>query len=96
MPGVGHGEGKRRSDGTVPKKSKKKTSQQIRDVWPDLREMILPRRWVLALGFVLMVINRLSGMVLPISTKYLIDAAGTVTVDIIFSEPIGPGTPGSS
>jgi len=73
MPGVGHGEGKRRSDGTVPKKSKKKTSQQIRDVWPDLREMILPRRWVLALGFVLMVINRLSGMVLPISTKYLID-----------------------
>ncbi|HXA03613.1 MAG TPA: ABC transporter ATP-binding protein, partial [Bryobacteraceae bacterium] len=32
-----------------------------------------PRRAVLALGFVLMGINRISGLVLPYSTKYLID-----------------------
>ena len=73
MPGIGHGDGKRRSDTTTPKKSAKKTSQQIRDVWPDLREMILPRRRIIALGFVLMIVNRLSGMVLPLSTKFLID-----------------------
>ena len=32
-----------------------------------------PRRAVLALGFVLMAINRVSGLVLPYSTRYLID-----------------------
>ena len=35
--------------------------------------MILPRRKLLALSFVLMVINRLSALVLPLSTKFLID-----------------------
>jgi len=55
------------------KKPKRKQSEQIRELWPDLREMILPRRKILAVGFVLMIINRLSGLVLPGSTKYLID-----------------------
>jgi ABC-type multidrug transport system fused ATPase/permease subunit len=32
-----------------------------------------PRRWLLALGFVLMVINRVAALVLPYSTKFLID-----------------------
>ena len=32
-----------------------------------------PRRWMLALGFVLMVINRVAALVLPYSTKFLID-----------------------
>src|SRR2546430_3450018 len=32
-----------------------------------------PRRGLLALGFVLMAINRVSGLVLPASTKYLVD-----------------------
>jgi subfamily B ATP-binding cassette protein MsbA len=32
-----------------------------------------PRRGLLAIGFLLMAINRLSGLVLPASTKYLID-----------------------
>src|SRR5579872_6257722 len=35
--------------------------------------MILPRRKLLALGLALMIINRLSGMVLPYSTRYLVD-----------------------
>jgi ABC-type multidrug transport system fused ATPase/permease subunit len=33
-----------------------------------------PRKKLLALGFVLMVINRVSGLVLPYSTRYLIDS----------------------
>ena len=45
----------------------------MRNVWPELREMILPRRKIIFLGFLLMIVNRLSGLVLPISTKYLID-----------------------
>jgi subfamily B ATP-binding cassette protein MsbA len=46
---------------------------QLRIVLPILWELIRPRRRVLAVGFVLMVINRVSGLVLPYSTKYLID-----------------------
>ena len=33
----------------------------------------MPRRGILALGFLLMIINRLCGLVLPASTKFLID-----------------------
>jgi ABC-type multidrug transport system fused ATPase/permease subunit len=40
---------------------------------PDVLSLIKPRRGILALGFVLMVINRLSGLVLPASTKFLVD-----------------------
>ena len=57
----------------VPEKPKKKGSERLRDLWPDIREMIRPRRGILAIGFLLMIVNRLSGLVLPASTKYLID-----------------------
>ncbi|HEX2714901.1 MAG TPA: ABC transporter transmembrane domain-containing protein, partial [Candidatus Acidoferrales bacterium] len=40
---------------------------------PDVWALIKPRRGILALGFVLMVINRVSGLILPASTKYLVD-----------------------
>jgi ABC-type multidrug transport system fused ATPase/permease subunit len=38
-----------------------------------IKEILLPRKWLLLLGLVLIVINRLSGLVLPGSSKYLID-----------------------
>ena len=37
------------------------------------REILLPRKWLLLLGLFLIIINRLSGLVLPGSSKYLID-----------------------
>jgi subfamily B ATP-binding cassette protein MsbA len=40
---------------------------------PDIWELIRPRRWQLALGLVLIGINRAAGLVLPASTKFLID-----------------------
>src|SRR5689334_5871214 len=40
---------------------------------PLLKELVRPRRKLLAIGFFLMIINRLAGLVLPGSTKYLID-----------------------
>ncbi len=40
---------------------------------PDVWELIEPRKAVLALGFGLMLINRVAGLVLPGSTKFLID-----------------------
>ena len=40
---------------------------------PDIWALVKPRRGVLLAGFVLMAINRVCGLVLPASTKYLID-----------------------
>ncbi len=47
--------------------------QTARTVLPDVWELIRPRRKMLALGFLLMAVNRVSGLVLPYSTRYLID-----------------------
>src|SRR5271155_3437837 len=57
------------------KAGKTKTTKQKFD-WsqlPDVLALLKPRRGIIALGFVLMVVNRLCGMVLPASTKYLLD-----------------------
>jgi subfamily B ATP-binding cassette protein MsbA len=48
-------------------------SERLRALWPDIKELVRPRRGLLALGMVLMAINRVSGLVLPASTKYLVD-----------------------
>jgi subfamily B ATP-binding cassette protein MsbA len=40
---------------------------------PLLQELIRPRRRLLAVGFALMIVNRLCGLVLPASTKFLVD-----------------------
>jgi ABC-type multidrug transport system fused ATPase/permease subunit len=40
---------------------------------PDVWGLMKPRGGLLALGFMLMAINRIAGLVLPASTKYLID-----------------------
>src|ERR1700679_978415 len=45
----------------------------LRKVLPEIWTLIKPRRWLLGVGFVLMVINRVSGLVLPASTKFLVD-----------------------
>ena len=52
---------------------KKFSSERFKDLWPDIWALVKPRRGLLAIGFVLIVISRLSGMVLPASTKFLID-----------------------
>jgi subfamily B ATP-binding cassette protein MsbA len=58
----------------IPQKvPQKRTTERLRELWPDIREMLQPRRRVLALGFILMVIGRVCGLVLPASTKYLVD-----------------------
>ncbi len=56
-----------------PGKSKKKPSQQFRSALPLIQELVRPRRKLLLTGLVLMLINRAAGLVLPGSTKYLVD-----------------------
>src|SRR5450432_4071631 len=50
-----------------------KRKPNLRKVLPEIWVLIRPRRWLLAGGMVLMVINRVSSLVLPGSTKFLID-----------------------
>jgi ABC-type multidrug transport system fused ATPase/permease subunit len=52
------------------KKAKKKIDWSS---LPEIWALIHPRRGILLLGFVLMAINRVAGLILPGSTKYLID-----------------------
>jgi subfamily B ATP-binding cassette protein MsbA len=51
-----------------------KAKPKLRAVMPLVWELIQPRRGLLAIGFLLMVINRLASLVLPYSTRYLIDS----------------------
>jgi subfamily B ATP-binding cassette protein MsbA len=50
-----------------------KKKADLKKVMPEIWKLVRPRRWLLAFGFVLMVINRVAGLVLPFSTKFLID-----------------------
>ena len=58
----------------TPAPSKPSKAHRLRAVIPLIRELIAPRKGLLALGFALMVVNRVAGLVLPYSTKYLIDS----------------------
>lgn len=47
--------------------------ERLRAILPEVWKLMRPRRGLLALGFALMVINRVAALVLPYSTKFLID-----------------------
>src|SRR4026209_1815621 len=55
----------------ITKPKKKRVSPA--NAWRDARELIYTHRHRLALGMVMMMVNRLAGLVLPASSKYLID-----------------------
>jgi ABC-type multidrug transport system fused ATPase/permease subunit len=46
---------------------------QASHIYRDVRELVWPRRYLFVLGLLLVFINRAAGLVLPGSTKYLID-----------------------
>jgi ABC-type bacteriocin/lantibiotic exporter with double-glycine peptidase domain len=58
---------------TNENQTKRDKRQKMWKALPDIWVLIKPRRGLLALGFVLMAINRVSGLVLPASTKYFLD-----------------------
>ena len=47
--------------------------ERLRALWPELRALVGPRRNLLLLGLVLIAINRVAGLVLPATTRYVID-----------------------
>ncbi len=52
---------------------KRPPSELLRDLWPDIWELVRPRRGLLLLGFLLICISRACGFVLPISSRFLFD-----------------------
>jgi ABC-type multidrug transport system fused ATPase/permease subunit len=75
LPQSERARGKRSNSADTPKSSpdipKKKVTANA--AWREARELLWARRGRLALGLALMLINRLSGLVLPASSKFLID-----------------------
>jgi ABC-type multidrug transport system fused ATPase/permease subunit len=63
----------------------KKTKNAWKNL-PHVWALIKPRRGILAAGLLLMAVNRVSGLILPASTKYLVD-------DVIGKHHIGLLTP---
>ena len=52
---------------------KKKKKLELDAVWREARELIWARRGRLSLGLLLMLVSRVAGLVLPASSKYLVD-----------------------
>ena len=48
-------------------------SERLKALWPDIWALVRPRRAMLAGACALVALNRVAGLVLPASTKYLID-----------------------
>src|SRR5260370_41248050 len=61
-----------RVDSVVSARTDGKVSRFL-DQLPEVWALLRPRRGLLALGLVLMAVNRLSGLLLPASQKYLFD-----------------------
>ena len=59
-----------------PDKPKKSQFQQFKSVFPQIRELVVPRVPLLVLGFALLLINRVMGLALPYSTRTLGDVIG--------------------
>ena len=57
----------------TPEKPKGKPSDLARSAWPLIKELARPRWKILLLGLLLMIVNKTCSLVLPISTRYLID-----------------------
>src|SRR6185437_15544026 len=56
-----------------PADQQRRKRPPIRKVMPMVWKLMRPRRWLMLLGLVLVGINRLAGLVLPVSTKPFID-----------------------
>jgi subfamily B ATP-binding cassette protein MsbA len=50
-----------------------KRKPDLRRIWPQVRSLVAPRLGLLSVGMALMVINRVAGLVLPYTSKPLLD-----------------------
>ena len=80
------------SDGTDVPEKKKKNPLTNASSWREAKTLMWSHRKKLAFGFILMVINRLSGFVLPGASKYLIDTViGENRLDLLWTIALAVG-----
>ncbi len=53
--------------------NKRTKTQKMASAWQEARGLVWAKRWRLAAGLLLMLVSRAAGLVLPASSKYLID-----------------------
>ena len=58
---------------TTAELTKSRPKPSFKKIWPDIWKLVKPRRWLLAGSFLLMIVNRASGLVLPGTIRVLID-----------------------
>jgi subfamily B ATP-binding cassette protein MsbA len=63
-----HGRGARPGQAELPKRK-----PNLKKLWPQIWALIAPRKWLLLAGLGLMAINRVAGLVLPYTSKPLLD-----------------------
>ncbi|HZA36642.1 MAG TPA: ABC transporter ATP-binding protein [Vicinamibacterales bacterium] len=70
----------------------KKKRPSLDVVWREARELVWAHRSRLGLGFLLMIVNRLAGLVLPASSKWLIDeVVGKSRADLLIPIALAAG-----
>ena len=52
---------------------KQEKKQKLGNVRYVFKNIILPRKWLLLLGLLIIIVNRLAGLIIPGSSKFLID-----------------------
>src|SRR5208283_451432 len=62
------GRGARAGKADLPKRK-----PNLKKLWPQIWALVAPRKWLIAFGMVLMAINRVAGLVLPYTSKSLLD-----------------------
>ena len=50
-----------------------KSKPNLRKIWPEVKALVAPRKGLIAIGLVLMAINRVAGLVLPFTARPLVD-----------------------
>jgi ABC-type multidrug transport system fused ATPase/permease subunit len=63
-----HGRGARAGQVDLPKRK-----PNLKKLWPQIKAMVAPRKGLLLMGLLLMGVNRLAGLVMPYTSKPLLD-----------------------
>ncbi|WP_420236079.1 ABC transporter ATP-binding protein [Telmatobacter bradus] len=63
-----HGRTARRAQEDAPKRR-----PSLKKLWPKIRSLVVPRLGLLSVGLILMVVNRIAGLVMPYTSKPLLD-----------------------
>ncbi len=63
-----HGRAARAGQGDPPKRK-----PNLKKLWPQIKLLVVPRKWLLVAGLALMLLNRVAGLVLPYISKPLLD-----------------------